>query len=87
MKPEPKPIPESDLYNVKAAAAYLGIHLTSLYRLIYKGKGPEHGCVGNKYRFTKKQLDDYLLSRAKRPKNVDTTDIPAEDLTADELGF
>lgn len=59
----------SQIITPKQAAAYLGLHVITVYRLIKKGKLPGFK-VGGQWRFKKDLLDNWILENIKKLKNT-----------------
>jgi excisionase family DNA binding protein len=77
----------SRLYTVKAAAAYLGYHRHSVYRLLLQGDLRPHRQAGKTYLFLKEDLDRYRHSNAWAARKAALQPLPTPpprppDLTA-----
>lgn len=49
-----------DILTTKQAAAFLGVALSTMYELIRTGQAPPHRKVGNRARFSKRALLEWL---------------------------
>ena len=52
--------------NSREAADYLGTTVGHLHNLVSEEKLPRHGAKGHGLRFTRADLDEYMLSRERR---------------------
>jgi excisionase family DNA binding protein len=57
---QPKQV--SPVVTVNEICAYLQIHRATLYRLIKGGRIP-YFRIGSDYRFTREEIDEWMLSR------------------------
>lgn len=62
-----RPSEDNGLYTITTAAAYLGDICHRTLRSLVKDRAITHRRIGKRVMFTKKDLDNYIEKRAKRP--------------------
>ena len=63
----PRPRPESPVFTVKELADYLGIHASTIYRMVKRGALPAFK-VGADWRFNREEIDAWRLEKRPQPK-------------------